>query len=440
VPFHKLALNFIIRVSMEEEVTLNRKEPNRPVIMNQIEGKKLTVDKAAILLELTPRHIWRILSAYRKEGVSALAHGNRGRKPVNTIEEELRQQVVQLARDKYFGFNQQHFTEKLADKEGIRLSRSTVRRILLTRGIKSPQKRRAPKHRSRRERYPQEGQLLQTDGSPHDWLEGRGPELCLIGAIDDATNDVPYAYFQEREDTKGYMLMLKHIILKRGIPLALYHDRHSIFEVSWDMEATLDEQLAGSKPLTQIGRLLTELGINSIAANSPEAKGRIGRLWKTFQDRLTSELRLVGANNRETANQVLKSFLPEYNQRFKVSPRESGSAYRKPESGFKPDEFFCYKYPHTVGSDNVVRFVKHRLQILPNPERASYARCKVQVYAGLNGKLAVDYGNQRLDTCPAPLESTRLRIPVRADRPAPRVYPKVSSNHPWKGKFQTYFD
>jgi transposase len=415
---------------MKEEVTLNRKEQTRLVVMNQIEGRKLTVDKAATLLELTPRHVWRILTAYRKEDASAIAHGNRGHKPVNTITEDLRQQVVVLARDKYCGFNQQHFTEKLADKEGINLSRSTVRRILLTRGIRSPQKRRAPKHRSRRERYPQEGQLLQTDGSPHDWLEGRGPELCLIGAIDDATNDVPYAYFQEHEDTKGYMLMLKHITLKRGIPLALYHDRHSIFEVNPDKEASLEEQLAGSKPLTQIGRLLNELGINSIAANSPEAKGRIERLWKTFQDRLTSELRLAGANNRETANQILKSFLPEYNQRFRVSPQETGAAYRKPEAGFKPDEYFCYKYPRTVGSDNVVRFVNHRLQILPNQERSSYARCKVQIYAGLNGNLAVYYENQRLDTCPAPLESTRLRIPVVAGQSVPRIYAKVSSNHP----------
>ena len=425
---------------MKEEVTLNRKEQNRLVVMNQIEGRKLTVDKAAALLEVTPRHIWRILAAYRKEGASALAHGNRGQKPVNTIEEELRQQVLALARDKYCGFNQQHFTEKLADKEGINISRSTVRRILLARGIRSPQKRRAPQHRSRRERYPQEGQLLQTDGSPHDWLEGRGPELCLIGAIDDATNDVPYAYFQEHEDTKGYMLMLKHITLQRGIPLALYHDRHSIFEVTRDMEASLDEQLAGSKPLTQIGRLLNELGINSIAANSAQAKGRVERLWKTFQDRLASELRLAGANNRETANQVLKLFLPEYNQRFRVSPRETGSAYRKPAAGFKADEYFCYKYPRIVGSDNVVRFVNQRLQILPNTERASYARCKVQVYAGLNGQLAVYYGNQRLDTCPAPLESTRLRITVTARQSVPRIYSKVSSNHPWKEKFRTYFD
>jgi len=425
---------------MKEEVTLNRKEQNRVIVLNQVEKKGLTVDKAAVLLELSPRHVWRILTAYRKEGASALAHGNRGRKPANAIEGELRQQVVVLAKDKYYGFNQQHFTEKLADKEGINLSRSTVRRILLTRGIRSPQKRRAPKHRRRRDRYPQEGQLLQTDGSPHDWLEGRGPELCLIGAIDDATNDVAYAHFHEQEDSKSYMLMLKDITLKRGIPLALYHDQHSIFEVARDQAASLEEQLMGKKPLTQIGRLLNELGINSIAANSPEAKGRVERLWKTFQDRLTSELRLAGATTKENANQILKSFLPEYNRRFRVSPRETGSAYRKPEAGFKPDEYFCYKYPRIVGTDNVVRFVNHRLQILPNLARASYARCKVQVYAGLNGKLSVYYGNQRLDTCPAPLESTHLRMPVTAENSTPRRYTKPSPNHPWRGKFKTYFD
>jgi len=425
---------------MKEEVTLNRKEQNRVIVLNQIETKRLTVDRAAILLEVTPRHVWRMLSAYRREGTATIAHGNRGRKPVNIIEEGLRQQVVELARDKYCGFNQQHFTEKLGAKEGISLSRSTVRRILLTRGISSPQKRRAPKHRSRRERYPQEGLLLQTDGSPHDWLEGRGPELCLIGAIDDATNDVPYAHFQEQEDTKGYMLMLKDITLKRGIPLALYHDRHSIFEVAPDKETSVEEQLDGRKPLTQIGRLLSELGINSIAANSPQAKGRVERLWKTFQDRLTSELRLAGAKTKETANQVLKSFLPEYNQRFRVSARETGSAYRKPAASFNPDEYFCYKYPRTVGLDNVVRFVNHRLQILPNTERASYARCKVQVYAGLNGNLAVYYGNRHLDTCPAPLESTQLRIPVMVGQSTLRIYPKPSPNHPWRRSFKAYFD
>ena len=226
--------------------------------------------------------------------------------PYKLIDASIREQVVDLAKTKYRGFNQQHFSEKLREKEGIPLSRSTVRRILLKEGIASPRKRKAPKHRSRRERYPQAGMLLQTDGSPHDWLEGRGPKLCLIGAIDDATGEVVYAHFQPTETTAGYIRMLRAITYSHGIPLALYHDRHSIFKVT-DHQITLDEQLAGKSPQTQLGRILDELGINSISANSPQAKGRVERLWETFQDRLVSELRLAGASNEGEANQVLKS-------------------------------------------------------------------------------------------------------------------------------------
>jgi hypothetical protein len=186
--------------------------------------------------------------------------------------------------------------------------------------------------------------------------------------------------------------------------------------------------------------MLNELSINSISANSPQAKCRIERLWKTFQDRLTSELRLSDANTKEEANLVLKSFLPEYNQRFSVIAQETGSAYRKPEVDFKPEEYFCYKYPRTVGPDNVVRFVNHRIQILPNPERSSYARCKVEVFAGLNGNLAVYHKKQRLDTCPAPLESQGLRVSIPLKQSTVRIYPKPSTDHPWRSKYSIHFD
>jgi transposase len=185
-------------------------------------------------MEVSLRHTKRLLAGYRKEGAKALAHGNRGRLPCNVIDVIIRERVVELARVKYTGFNQQHFSEKLREQEGIPLSRSSVRRILLEQGIASPRKRRAPKHRSRRERYPQKGMLLQTDGSPHDWLEGRGPKLCLIGAIDDATNEVPYAFLQPQETTSGYIRMLRSVTSTHGRPLALYHDRHSIFEETED--------------------------------------------------------------------------------------------------------------------------------------------------------------------------------------------------------------
>jgi transposase len=194
---------------MEGKVTLNRKEQRRVGVLVEVERKLITGRQAAGLMDVSLRQMRRLLAAYRKEGIAALAHGNRGRKPCNAIEDTLRQQVVHLASSKYIGFNHQHLTESLAEREDIVLSRSSARNILLGAGIRSPRKRRPPKHRRRRERYPQEGMLLQIDGSPHDWLEGRGPRLSLIGAIDDATSSVPYALFQEQEDSRGYFLMLR---------------------------------------------------------------------------------------------------------------------------------------------------------------------------------------------------------------------------------------
>jgi len=195
----------------------------------------------------------------------------------------MKRQVLELAQATYQGCNNQHFTELLAEQEGIALSRSSVRRILLEAGIKSPRRRRPPKHRSRRERYPREGMLLQTDGSRHDWLEGRGPWLSLIGAIDDATGKVSHALFRYQEDAQGYFLLLRQIVDGGGIPMALYHDRHGIFERSKREPESLEEQLEGRKRATQFGRLVEELGITSIPSRSPQARGRIERLWGTFQ-------------------------------------------------------------------------------------------------------------------------------------------------------------
>jgi transposase len=430
---------------MKEKLTLNQKEQNRVIILNKVERGNLRVDMAGLILNLSERQVWRILSGYRKEGPSAIAHGNRGRKPANLIAAELREKVQKLASIKYPGFNHTHYTEKLVECEDIRLSRSSVRQILLEVGIHSPRTRKAPKHRSRRERYPREGMLLQTDGSLHDWLEGRGPKLCLIGAIDDATNKVPYAVFQDQEDAAGYMRMLQGIVLNQGIPMALYHDRHSIFEISEDKLPSIEEQLEGKVPRTQFGRLLKDLGIQPIPAHSPQAKGRIERLWGTFQDRLTSELRLAGAKTIEEAKQVLAQFLPDYNRKFAVTAKDPEIAYRKIEKGFKAEEFFCFKHERTVGIDNVVRFNDHRLQVLPSKNRLSYARSKVEVQVRLDGNLAVYYQGQCLETRTAPLEATALRksqlSPITESSiqsvPAIKRLPvKPSPNHPWRGKFR----
>jgi transposase len=429
---------------MKEILTLNRKEQNRVIVLNQVISNQLNVGKAAILLGVTQRQVWRLLADYRKEGVSGLAHGNRGRKPVNALPEDLKEKIVHLAACKYIGFNHTHFTEKLGEPEGIQVSRSCVRSILLENGLSSHRTRKAPRHRSRRERYPREGMLLQTDGSPHDWLEDRGPKLCLIGAIDDATSKVPFALFEEEETTEGYMRMLKEIVLNQGVPLALYHDRHSIFEVSEATLPSLEEQLEGKEPETQFGRLLEELGIESISANSPQAKGRIERLWGTFQDRLSSELRLAGARTQEEANLVLAKFLPEYNRKFAVKARDPEIAYRKIEAGFKAQEHFCFKYGRTVGTDNVIRFKGQRLQVLPSPDRLSYAHCKVETQERLDGSLAIYYQGKPLNIQTAPLEATLLRKAeligttngIKPKKPVSASSRKPGLDHPWRGKFR----
>jgi hypothetical protein len=293
-------------------------------------------------------------------------------------------------------------------------------------------------------------------------LEGRGPYLTLVGAIDDATGTVPYGLFRDQEDAQGYTLLLRQIVESHGIPMALYHDGHGIFERSKREPESLEEQLEGKRKPTQFGRIMEELGIISILSRSPQARGRIERLWGTFQDRLVSELRLAGASTREEANKVLWDFLPRYSQRFAVPAAQAGSAYRQPEEGFIPDKVFCFKYYRTVGSDNVVRFGGHRLQILPTNGRLSYARARVEVRERMDGSLAVYYQEQCLATKPAPLEAPVLRarsgarvIPDitgsgKPDAPAiigkKTLEPKVprrtkpGPDHPWRRPFKIHLD
>lgn len=435
----------------EEVVTLNTREQKRLIVLNQVEAGRCKGQEAADVLDLSLRQTRRLISDYRREGASALAHGNRGRKPVNAIGDVLRQQVIGLFQGKYAGFNTQHFTESLAEREGFNLSRSSVRNILLSAGIRSPKKRRPPKHRTRRERRPQEGMLLQLDGSPHDWLEGRGPfgvsakptYFTLIGAIDDATGKVPYAFFQEHEDSAGYFKLLRGIVERYGIPLALYHDQHAIFVTPVDEKESLEEQLAGKRNLTQFGRLLEELEITSISAKSPQAKGRVERLWKTFQDRLVSELRLAQAKTIEDANHVLAEFLPRFNRDFQVKPGNDGLAYRK-IGRLNLNEYFCFKYKRVVGGDNVIKFNGLRLQVMPTDGRASYAHAEVEVHVKLDGYIAVYYQGKYLLTRPAPAEAPMQRV-ISEDRSSlirPKTIPvinKPSSDHPWRGAYRGAF-
>lgn len=289
-------------------VTLGPDEQRRLYVLTELLAGRLTTTEAALTLDISIRHLKRLKARYGREGIAALAHGNRGRRPWHAIDPALAERVVELART-YAGLNHSHLTDLLAEREGITLERSTIRRLLVRAGSPSPRPRRPPAHRSRRERMAREGVLLQADGSRHRWFGPDQPFATLIGAIDDATGTVPAALFRAQEDAAGYLAMLRAIAEGPGIPLALYVDRHGIFTKRASERLTLEEELTGSRLPTQVGRALDELGVRRIHALSAEAKGRIERMWQTIQGRLVAELRLEGITTIAAANAYLPGFL-----------------------------------------------------------------------------------------------------------------------------------
>lgn len=409
-----------------EMVTLSKKENKRAMVLAKVERREITAAQAGEVMGLSVRQVRRLLARYRQDGPAALVHGNRGRQPYHTLAPSVRTQILEMAQSKYVGFNHSHLTEKLQEVEEMAVSRSTVRRILVNSGIKSPRKRRPPKHRRRRERMAQKGMMLQIDASRHNWLEGRGPWLSLIGAVDDATGEVPYALFRDQEDSQGYFLLTQEIARRHGLPLSIYSDRHSIFTYKRKDKLSLEEELNGEQEPTQFGRLLKELEIQAIFALSPQAKGRVERLWGTFQDRLVSELRLSGAQTLDEANQVLWKFLPEYNRRFSVPAAGVGSSFRALPLKLKLEEVFCFKYQRVVSNDNTVSLDGTLIQIPPGPARRSYAKARVTIHEGMDGSLGVYYQSNRI----AFLAPSEPRVVLRTRPATHKRYAKPVSETP----------
>jgi transposase len=398
------------------------------VIENAVAGH-ITVAAAAELLNLSARQVKRLKQRCVPGEVEWVRHGNRGQVRPWRIGERMRVKVLKLAEGKYAGFNDSHLTEKLQEVEGMEVSRETVRRILRGAGRASPQKRRAPRYRSRRERRARKGMMVQTDASRERWLEDRGPELTLMGFQDDATSEVLAARFQvECEDPLGYLRVLRAMVEEHGIPLSLYRDRHGAFQRN-DSHWSEEEVLAGRQSLTQLGEVLEALGIEQIAALTPQAKGRIERLWRTFQDRLRSELRLAKAKNLEQANAVLARFVKEYNRKFAKAARETGNDFRELDTRVNRDRLFSLRYERTVGHDHTVSFGARTFQLPPAVGRQSYAGKKVEVSHQLNGELHVWLGEQRIYQGQVPIEYTVGMAPKRpqmhpkpAQKKAPRIY------------------
>jgi transposase len=376
-----------------ETCHLSQKELQRVAVISACVKGELACARAAELLDLTPRQIKRLKTRYRQGSAAALAHASRGRASPRRLPERTRARILELARTRYVGFNDHHLCEKLCEVESLSIGRETLRRLLRSAGIGSPRKRRAPTHRQRRLARAREGEMLLLDASLHHWLEDRGPQLTLLGFLDDATRKIPVAEFFLSEDARGYFRLLRRLLRRYGVPLSFYGDRHGVF-VRNDEHWSVEEQLAGKRQPTQFGRALAQLGVTYIAANSPQAKGRIERLWGTFQDRLSSELRLAAAADLPAANQVLGHFLPDYNRRFGRAARETEKAWRPAPRDL--DRICCFLHERLVSNDNVVQWDGRRFQIPPQPKRFSFAGAKVQLCESLEGKVAIYYGETRL--------------------------------------------
>src|SRR4051794_9289227 len=419
---------------MRETITMTTIEQRRAWVLTKLIAGEVRIDEAAGLLGLSERSVWRLKACFLDEGPAGLVHGNRGRASLRRIDESTRQRVCALARGAYDGANDSHLAELLAEREGISLSRVSVRRILRAAGIATPRRRRSARHRSRRERMPQAGMLLQTDGSRHDWLAGRGPRLTLVAAIDDATGIITGATFREQEDAAGYLTVLRDTVRRHGVPLAIYRDRHGIFETPRGMPLTLEEQLVDRRSPTQFGRALAELGITSIAAQSPQAKGRIERVWGTFQDRLVVELRLAAANDMAAAERVLARFVPRFNRRFAVPPGDPAPAWQRLPADVRLDQVCCLKYRRVVARDNTVWAGATILQLPARPRSGTYAGRRVELQLRLDGRLVVSDGERPILVHPAPPDPVQLRAlhNARADLGTAAPSATSSTTHPWR--------
>jgi len=395
-------------------VTMSQKEFQRVKVIENAAGGRLSVREASRLLQLSERQVQRLKRRYRPDSVGWVQHGNRGRFMPWALSLPQKQLILSLARGKYAGFNDSHLCEKLHREENLAVSRETVRRLLRAAKLASPQKRRPRQYRSRRPPRPRFGMMALTDASRHDWLQGRAPQLTLIGFQDDATSQILAAHFQlEAENTLGYLRALRSMIATHGIPLSLYRDRHSIFQRN-DAHWTLAEQLAGKQTPTQLGRALDQLGIQQIPAYSPQAKGRIERAWRTFQDRLVSKLRLAGATTLEHANAVLDRFCADYNQRFARPAAEATRDFRSLPRRFDLARCLSLRYQRVVSPDHTVTLGAHSIALPPLPGHRGYAGETVELSHQLDGTLRVYRGDLLLLAQPLPLQEYSDR------RPAPR--------------------
>jgi transposase len=394
---------------MEGDIVLSRKEAHRARVMREVVAGNLRLKDAGLLMRLGERQAKRIKARFLKEDLAGLVHRNRGRTSSNAISDSLKAEILRLHEEEYFDFNDTHYTEMLAEHEGIFVSRETVRKLLRGARKIAKRKRKPPRHRSRRIPREQNGEMVQWDGSPHRWFGEDRPPCCLMAAVDDATGEWLAGSFVPAECSAAYLRLLAMMLQRHGIPQSIYQDRHSSL-VRGDDHWSQEEQLQGYQFPTHVGRVLEELGSESIPAGSPQAKGRVERKFGVLQDRLIPEMRREGIQDMETANAWLESgVIGRYNARFAKPAANTDSLFVQ-ISNEEIHHRVCFAYEAVIGNDNCIRLGGLMIDVPPGKLGRSYAKSKVLVRQHLDGTWTVWRGKEKIADHPA----TDFREPVRS--------------------------
>lgn len=392
-------------LKMEGILTMSHKEADRLKIISQIETKAMSVEQGAELIGISPRQTYRVLKRIKQEGTKGIIHKLRGKKSNRGYPEELKKKVVEIYRADYSDYGPTLYCEELVKSHKISIDHETIRKWLRAKAITTSMRKKRP-HRKKRERRSCFGELIQFDGSYHDWFEGRGAECCLLNCVDDSTGKV-YLKFALSENTQDVLLTLWEYLDKHGIPRSIYTDKYSVYKAEGK--------------LTDFGRAMKELNIETIFAHSPQAKGRVERVNRTLQDRLVKALRRQGISNIAEANKyVQKRFISEYNSKFAVNP-EVPDAHRR-TTGYDLKNIFCYKTSRQVRNDYTINLAGGYIQLLKGTAPLPRPRQCVTICKWLNGEMHIYFNNQELSF-------TELK-----DKPGKKGYKirAVPKDHPWR--------
>ena len=412
-----------------ETLRMSRKERQRLELLSRVKRGDLRLSKAAELLKLSYRQAKRVYRRYRESQDAGLVHRLRGRASNHRVGSDRREQVISICREKYADFGPTLAAEYLVALDGQKVSVTTLRRWMLEAGLWTTRRRRS-EHRRWRARKECLGEMVQMDGSHHDWFEGRREWAVLMVMIDDATNHT-YAQFFEEETTVAAMTTFRRYVERYGLPRSLYVDRDSIYEPTRD--ATIDEELAETGPLTQYGRAMNELEVTLICAHSPQAKGRVERRNGVFQDRLVKAMRLAGIRDIESANKFLEeTFLPDLNRKFNFEPRKSADVHRRLPRDVSLDRVLCFQESRVVQNDWTVRWRGRYFQLTAANQKLALVRQRVLVCEHLDGTIHLRYQGRDLASEELRERAARNDLPARGMTGLGRVAQRPAADHPWR--------